>query len=186
MRHQYPPDTTMIVRKPLYGIPEAGTHWWATYYKLHKEKLSMVTSSYDPCLLITTKKEIFGVVGMQTDDTLLLGSEQFATLEEEELQRAYLSAKPREELSLTSSLIFNECVLTQNSDDTMTLLQKDQGKKLQLVNEKGEPSTGALGAMCPWSIYCIDLSIRSLVRPLCSCTAPEPNRGRYSYVEQAP
>ena len=98
----------------------------------------MVTSSYDPCLLITTKKEIFGVVGMQTDDTLFLGSEQFATLEDEELQRAHLSAKPREELSLTSNLIFNGCVLTQNSDDTMTLLQKDQGKKLQLVNEKGE------------------------------------------------
>jgi hypothetical protein len=138
MRYQYPPDTIMIVRKPLYGIPEAGTHWWATYYKHHKEKLSMVTSSYDPCLLITTKKEIFGVVGMQTDDTLFLGSEQFATLEDEELQRAHLSAKPREELSSTSNLIFNGCVLTQNSDDTMTLLQKDQGKKLQLVNEKGE------------------------------------------------
>ena len=78
----------------------------------------MVTSSYDPCLLITTKKEIFGVVGMQTDDTLFLGSEQFAILEDEELQRAHLSAKPREELSLTSNLIFNGCVLTQNSDDT--------------------------------------------------------------------
>jgi hypothetical protein len=26
MRHQYPPGTIMIVRKPLYGIPEAGTH----------------------------------------------------------------------------------------------------------------------------------------------------------------
>jgi hypothetical protein len=72
MCYQYPPGTIIIVRKPLYGIPEAGTHWWATYYKHHKEKLLMTTSSYDPCLLITTKKEAFGVVGMQTDDTLFL------------------------------------------------------------------------------------------------------------------
>ena len=107
-----------------------------TYYKHHKEKLSMVTSSYDPCLLITTTKEVFGVVGMQTDDTLFLGSEEFATLEDNELQKAKLSAKPRDELSPTSNLIFNGCVLTQASDDTMILLQKDQGKKLQLVNAK--------------------------------------------------
>jgi hypothetical protein len=136
MQSQYPPNTIMIVRKPLYGIPEARTHWWATYYKHHKEKLSMVTSSYDPCLLITTEKETFGVVGMQTDDTLFLGSEEFATLEENELQKANFSAKLRNELSLTSDLIFNRCVLTQASDDIMTLLQKNQGKKLQLVNAK--------------------------------------------------
>lgn len=27
MQHQYPKGTIMVVRKPLYGIPEAGTHW---------------------------------------------------------------------------------------------------------------------------------------------------------------
>jgi hypothetical protein len=136
MQSQYPPNTIMIVRKLLYGIPEAGTHWWATYYKHHKEKLSMVTSSYDPCLLITTEKETFGVIGMQTDDTLFLGSEKFTTLEDNELKKANFSAKPRNELSLNSNLIFNGCVLTQALDDTMTLLQKDQGRKLQLINTK--------------------------------------------------
>jgi hypothetical protein len=138
MRHQYPPGTIMIVRKPLYGIPEAGTHWWATYYKHHKEKLFMVTSSYDPCLLITTKKGVFGVVGMQTDDTLFLASEEFATLEDNELQKAHLTAKPRDELSTESNLIFNGCIVTMKSDGTIHLTQKDQGKKLQPVNEKGE------------------------------------------------
>jgi hypothetical protein len=48
----------------------------------------MTTSSYDPCLPITTTKGIFGVVGMQIDDTLFLGLEKFATLEEEELKKA--------------------------------------------------------------------------------------------------
>ena len=54
MRHHYPEGTIMIVQKLLYGILEAGTHWWATYYKHHKEKLSIVTLMYDPCLLVST------------------------------------------------------------------------------------------------------------------------------------
>ncbi|KAH6667374.1 hypothetical protein B0J14DRAFT_658827 [Halenospora varia] len=33
----------MVVVKPLYGLAEAGTHWWATYFKHHKEKLQMET-----------------------------------------------------------------------------------------------------------------------------------------------
>jgi hypothetical protein len=131
MRDHYPPDTVMIVRKPLYGLPEAGTHWWATYYKHHQDNLHMTTSSYDPCLLITMSKDTFGVVGMQTDDTLFLGSEQFAALEEEELTRAKLTAKPRDELTSESPLIFNGCVLEMIPEtDAMVLLQKDQGKKL--------------------------------------------------------
>lgn len=46
----------MIVIKPLYGIAEAGLHWWVTYNAHHKEKLGMVTSTYDPRLLITDTK----------------------------------------------------------------------------------------------------------------------------------
>ena len=53
----------MVVLKPLYGIPKAGIYWWAIYYKYYKEKLSITTSIYDPCFLITTK-EVFGFVGM--------------------------------------------------------------------------------------------------------------------------
>jgi hypothetical protein len=128
----------MIVRKPLYRIPEAGTHWWATYYKHHKEKLHMTTSSYDPCLLITTKKEAFGVVGMQTDDTLFLASDEFAALEDSELQKAQLTAKPKDELSTASNLMFNGCVITMEPDGTIHLTQKDQGKKIQPVNKKGD------------------------------------------------
>jgi hypothetical protein len=78
----------MIIQRLLYGIPKAGTHWWAIYYKHYKEKLLMTTSSYNPCLLITTKKEAFGVVGIQTDDTLFLASNEFAALEDSELQKA--------------------------------------------------------------------------------------------------
>src|SRR5437773_527890 len=78
IRHLYPRDTIMVVIKPLYGIAEAGTHWWATYFKHHRERLNMVTSTYDPCLLITSAdSKHFAVVGMQTDDTIGLSDIEF-------------------------------------------------------------------------------------------------------------
>ena len=67
---------------------------------------------------------------MQIDNTLFLGSRQFAVLEDEELQKAYLSTKLRDELSCIANLIFNRCILIQDLDNTIILLQKDQGKKL--------------------------------------------------------
>lgn len=51
--HELPPKTIFKVIRPLYGIPEAGTHWFGTYHKHHREKLFMETSTFDPCLLIT-------------------------------------------------------------------------------------------------------------------------------------
>ena len=75
----------MIILKPLYGVPEAETHWFSTYHRYHTEKLEMATSTYDPCLLITTTKDAFGMVGMQTDDTLILASDEFSQKEDSEL-----------------------------------------------------------------------------------------------------
>jgi hypothetical protein len=130
----YPKDTIMVVLKPLYGIPEAGTHWWATYFKHHQEKLHMTTSTYDPCLLITTTKEEFAVVGMQTDDTLGLSDNHFAILEQDELDKAKFTAKPKEILTTTNQLQFNGCILSLENGGRMTLRQKEQGRRIQLIN----------------------------------------------------
>jgi len=131
--HLYPKNTIMVVIKPLYGIAEAGTHWWATYFKHHREKLKMATSTYDPCLLITTPPGPFGIVGMQTDDTLILCDDEFGRLEETELDKAKFTAKPRERLMTNSPLIFNGCILGKEHNDSIYLRQKKQGEKLKLI-----------------------------------------------------
>ncbi len=64
IKHIYPKGTIIVVLKPLYRVPEAGIHWWATYSKHYKEKLSMEPSIYDPCLLISTNKNRFGLIAM--------------------------------------------------------------------------------------------------------------------------
>jgi hypothetical protein len=141
IQHQYPEGTVMKILKPLYGIAEAGTHWWATYSNHHRENLSMVTSTYDPCLLITSADaagKAFGIVGLQTDDTLILGNAQFQDLEEEQLIKANFTAKPKQTLSVQTPLIFNGCVLNLSNDGTLAIRQKDQGKKIAIIKEDTE------------------------------------------------
>ena len=71
---EFPEGTVFMVVLPLYGIPESGNHWFNTYHKHHVKNLQMETSTYDPCLLITSKDNPeIGIIGMQTDDTLILG-----------------------------------------------------------------------------------------------------------------
>jgi len=106
----------MVVLKSLYGIAKAGTHWWATYNKYYKEKLLMTIFTFDPCFLITTTGISFGIVSMQTDNTIILGDEQFSALKEDELVKANLMAKPKEKLDSKILLLFNGCILSLNKD----------------------------------------------------------------------
>jgi hypothetical protein len=139
IRDQYPPDTVMRVIKPLYGIAEAGTHWWATYHSHHIKKLQMTTSSYDLCLLIsTTENPDFACVGMQTDDTLGLSTIAFSIREDKKLKEARFTAKPKQVLAPGSPLIFNGGIVSLDGD-SITLQQKGQASNLALVDE--DPST---------------------------------------------
>ena len=132
--HLHPPGTIMRIVKPLYRIAEAGTHWWATYSKHHKEKLQMRTSSYDPCLLISKPENpSFGLVGIQTDDTLGLTDEAFSAKEDDELTKAGLAAKPKQLLSDESPLTFNGGIVA-SKDHVLTFGQKGQASKLALVD----------------------------------------------------
>ena len=85
----------MTILKPLYGIAEAGTHWWATYFKHYKEKLIITTLIYNLCFLITTSIDKFSIVGMQTNNTIILYNNVFLTLEEDKLIKAKFTAKPK-------------------------------------------------------------------------------------------
>src|SRR6266571_9174464 len=123
----------MVVLKPLYRIVEAGTHWWATYSKHYKEKLLMTTSTFNPCFLITTTGTPFGIVGMQTDNTIILGDNQFSALKENKLVKANLIAKPKEKLNSTTPLLFNKYILSLNKN-SITLHQKSQDKKINIIN----------------------------------------------------
>lgn len=138
IRHLFLEGAVFLVRLPLYGIPESGMHWYRRYSKFHLVDLYIETSIYDPCLFVTHEKEgPFGIVGMQTDDTLILGDEAFVKRENVELEKAKLIAKPIESLTSEAPLIFNGCKLVMDGNGpNIALLQKGQGQRLGLVDAK--------------------------------------------------
>ncbi|KAF1828035.1 hypothetical protein BDW02DRAFT_584775, partial [Decorospora gaudefroyi] len=133
LRDSYPDGTIMVVVKPLYGIAEAGAYWWSTYFKHHTKKLHMQTSTYDPCLLVSKPSSAgFGIVGMQTDDTLGLSDQDFANNETKEL---CFKAKDKQFLAPSNPIDFNGCVVSIKHG-TITLRQKRQGEKLKPAKDK--------------------------------------------------
>ena len=76
----------------------------------------MTTSTFNPCFLIITIGIPFGIVGMQTNDIIILGNDQFLVLKEDKLVKANLMAKPKEKLNLITPLFFNGYILSLNKD----------------------------------------------------------------------
>jgi hypothetical protein len=67
----------------------------------------MIESIFDFCLLHIIQIESinrFGVIDIQTDDTLILADDEFVALKENELARAHLTSKKREKLNLITSI----------------------------------------------------------------------------------
>ncbi|KAI0995357.1 hypothetical protein K3495_g12825 [Podosphaera aphanis] len=130
----------LLILKPLYGIPEAGNHWYHTYHKHFLQNLNMEESTYDSCLLYSTSRRSrnagFGIVGMQTDDTLTLCDVAFAKLEEVEVKKAKLLAKPVEHLTKDHPINFNGSKISLAEDNSITLTQETQCKKINLIEHK--------------------------------------------------
>ena len=76
-----------------------------------------------------------------TDDTLILATEEFSKLEEDELVKAKLIAKLKEKLAPNAPLLFNGCTVSIDDSGTICLRQKGQGNKLALVDEKHDTQT---------------------------------------------
>ncbi len=106
----------------------------------------MTKSTYDLCLLFINQNEsssnlinqsIFGLIEMQTDDTLMLRDDRFAELEESELKKAKLTFKKRKMLIVFISIKFNDEVInliTSKNDYILSLTQFSQFDQIRLIN----------------------------------------------------
>ena len=137
--------------KLLYEISKAGAHWFNTYHKHHTEKLVMQQSTYDPCLLYTSKKG-FGVVGLQIDDTLILKNETFANAENFHFHETKLLAKEKEKLTSQHQIKFNGAYIKQENSQENSQLENSQSlylnqkrlcKNLRLIESKPKDLTNA-------------------------------------------
>ena len=91
---------------------------------------------YNPCLLITKGIDtLFRVVGIQTDNTLILRDKEFVQQEDTKLKKAQLLAKLAKLLTRENPLIFNGYKLViDKSGPRISMIQKDQGKCIVLID----------------------------------------------------
>ncbi|KAI1007694.1 hypothetical protein K3495_g536 [Podosphaera aphanis] len=80
------PNVVLKVLRPLYGISEAGNHWFKTYHDHHGSKLNLEQSSSDACLLFNQS----AIVALQTDDTLFACDDEFKQKERKAIDVAQL------------------------------------------------------------------------------------------------
>lgn len=92
----------------------------------------MEMSTYDPCFVIAQGK-LFGLFYMQTDDTLILGDDEFLELENNKLQNSKLLVKPLETLAAANAPTSNRYKLTREPDAAY-LTQKFQASQTMLVD----------------------------------------------------
>jgi hypothetical protein len=96
--------------------------------------LAIRTLTFDLCLLVTKDQDgPFRLVGMQTNDTLILGDQAFVELKDSKLKKANLLAKPAKQLIEQTPLLFNGYKLSLEGDDIF-LAQKGQGSRLSTIN----------------------------------------------------
>ncbi len=127
-------NSILRVVKSLYNVLETETHWFNTYQKHHKKKLSMIESTFDSCLL-HIEFTLFEIVDLQTDDTLILADDEFVALKEKKLARAHLTSKKREKLNLIISIKFNdELIILDNDDNSLLFIQSKQFDQIKLIN----------------------------------------------------
>ncbi|KAL3713544.1 hypothetical protein TMatcc_002247 [Talaromyces marneffei ATCC 18224] len=181
----FPGGTFLKVVRPLYGIPEAGNHWFRTYHNHHTENLNMDVSTYDPCLLhCSDSKQGFGIIGIQTDDTLIVANDTFAAREEEEIRRAKIRCKPREQLTTDNPLKFNGAVVTETAQG-ITLTQKRTCSHIRPVQDQAADTTNSRGKVrkdaTPQEQY---IAQRALGAYIASMSQPEASFD-LSYAAQA-
>lgn len=80
-----PPGNTIMLIKPLYGVPEAGVNWLYMYHRFHITELGMKSSDHDLCMLFTLRlfdstSDHRSLTVKQTDDILTICNPSFFAL----------------------------------------------------------------------------------------------------------
>lgn len=105
----------------------------------------MTESTYDSCLLHCT--EPFAVVGLQTDDTLILASDDFAIKKKEAIKAANIMIKQRECLTTINSIKFNGMRIELSEDGTVNMRHASHVGDISLIKNHESSTTSSRGVV---------------------------------------
>lgn len=132
-----PPNTLVKVVRPLYGLPEAGIHWFVIYYDHYCKSLSMIPAVHDHWLLYTpscfsknhiSSQEARVVTCLQTDDSLHMGNSTL--IDQEQCISKKVLSNQTTVLTNGRSIEFYGRIISK-ADRALTLSQRQQISKLQ-------------------------------------------------------
>ena len=74
------------------------------------------------------------IIGLQTNNTLIVYNTTFKKRESDELRKAGFLAKPTQQLTENNNLTFNSAQIKRLANSTITASQYDQAKKIKLLD----------------------------------------------------
>lgn len=132
-----PPNTILRVIRPLHGIAEVDTHWFNAHHRHHIERLNMEPSTFDLFFIYSKNSSKtngnFGVIGLQTDDTLLAANQAFLNEKQKAVKEVRFLHKPLKILDENQPLNFNSTtyIIVENS---IHITQKRQINCIKLTD----------------------------------------------------
>jgi hypothetical protein len=131
-------DEVLLSLKPLYGIPEAGLHWFLTYAQHHTETLGMTPSKADRCLFFRRDDEGDGVsiTALQVDDNLGVGTAAF--LVEEEAASRKFRCKPRTIVGVGETVQFNGTEISRLEGNVFLMKQPRKLRGLETATTQNQ------------------------------------------------
>ena len=120
------------VIKLLYSLPKAGNYWLATYHTYHKKKLKMIKSTYNVNFFYYSS--LFGIIGMQTNNILILADNNFASIKKDAIRLAKIMTKDRKHFTFENTLKFNNIQIKFDSN-RIVLIKKSYVREILLVTD---------------------------------------------------
>ena len=122
------------VMKSLYEMFETNNHWFFIYHKYHIKKFVIIESTYDSCLFHNI--ELFDLIDLQTDDTLIFVNNDFVIKKNEVIKTVNIMIKKRECFNTTNSIKFNDMKIELQKNKTIIIKYTSYVKSISLIKNQ--------------------------------------------------
>ena len=93
LKNKYPEKILLRVVKPFYSFIKLRIYWFETYLKHYQQKLHIKLSLFNLYFLISDT-ELFGITGLQINNTLNVGTMEFLAAKNKAFVKAGIKIRP--------------------------------------------------------------------------------------------
>ena len=120
------------VIKLFYNVLKVGNYLFVTYHIHHKEKFTIIESTYDPCFFY--KLSLLEIMGMYTNIILILTENNFASKEEKVIKNTKIITKNQEYLISVQPIKYNRIEIKLNLNGIVLTKKRHVGGIFLVIN----------------------------------------------------